>query len=153
MYTNDEWLVELVWNMTQLTTNNDDYQRRLKEMQKEGEALDMIKRSEHLALSSGEQEEEMIRLREDNSILKIQLEELHQETTQTRKQAKETLQDVMESRQQEMRRSNTRLQETQAQLQETQAQLQETQAQLQESQAQLQEVQVQLQETQAETQV
>ena len=127
MYTNDEWLVEHVWGMTQLTTNNDDYQRRLKEIQKEGEVLDMIKRSEHLALSSGEQEEEMIRLREENSILKIQLEESRQETTQTRRQAKETqqtLQDVMESHQQEMRRSNTRLQETQAQLQETQAQTQ-----------------------------
>ena len=74
MYTNDEWLVEHVWNMTQLTTNNDGYQRRLKEIQKEGEVLDMIKRSEHVALSSGEQEEEMIELREENSILKIELE-------------------------------------------------------------------------------
>ena len=141
MYTNDEWLLEHVWNMTQLTTNNDDYQRRLKEIQKEGEVLNMIKRSEHLALSSGEQEEEMIRLREENNILKIQLEELRQETTQTRRQAKvtqQTLQDVMESHQQEMRRSNTRLQEVQAHLQETQAQLQETQAQLQETQAQTQ---------------
>ena len=145
MYTNDEWLVEHVWNMTQLTTNNDDYQRRLKEIQKEGEELDMIKRSEHLALSSGEQEEEMIRLREENSILKIQLEESHQETTQTRRQAnssvketQQTLQDVMESHKQEMRQSNTRLQEIQVQLQETQVQLQETQAQLQETQAQTQ---------------
>ena len=127
MYTNDEWLVEHVWNMTQLTTNNDGYQRRLKEIQKEGEVLDMIKRSEHLALSSGEQEEEMIRLREEISILKVQLEESRQETTQTRRQAKETqqtLQDVMENHQQEMRRSNTRLQEVQVQLQETQAQTQ-----------------------------
>ena len=131
MYTNDEWLVEHVWNMTQLTTNNDGYQRRLKEIQKEGEVLDMIKRSEHLALSSGEQEEEMIRLREENSILKIQLEESQQETTETRRQAnsslketQQTLQDVMESHQQEMRGSNTRLQEVQAQLQETQAQTQ-----------------------------
>ena len=127
MYTNDEWSVEHVWNMTQLTTNNDDYQRRLKEVQKEGEVLNMIKRSEHLALSSGEQEEEMIRLTEEISILKIQLEESRQETTQTRRQAKETqqtLQDVMESHQQEMRRSNTRLQEVQVQLQETQAQTQ-----------------------------
>ena len=121
MYTNDEWLVEHVWNMTQLTTNNDDYQRRLKEIQKEGEVHDMIKRSEHLALSSGEEEEEMIQLREENSILKIQLEESRQETTQTRREAKETLQDVMESHQQEMKRSNTRLQ---VQLQETQAQTQ-----------------------------
>ena len=145
MYTNDEWSLEHVWNMTQLTTNNDDYQRRLKEIQKEGEALNMIKRSEHLALSSGEQEEEVIRLRVENSILKIQLEESRQEITQTRRQAnssvketQQTLQDVMESHQQEMRRSNTRLQDVQAQLQETQAQLQETQAQLQETQAQTQ---------------
>ena len=134
MYTNDEWLVEHVWDMTQLTTNNDNYQRRLKEIQKEGEVLNMIKRSEHLALSSGEQEEEMIRLREENSILKIQLEELRQEIAQTSRQAKETqqtLQDVMESHQQETRRSNTRLQEVQVQLQEVQVQLQETQAQTQ----------------------
>ena len=134
MYTNDEWLVEHVWGMTQLTINNDDYQRRLKEIQKEGEVLNMIRKSEHLALTSGEQEEEMIRLREENSILKIQLEELHQETTQTRRQAKETqqtLQDVIDSHQQEMRRSNTRLQEVQVQLQEVQVQLQETQAQTQ----------------------
>ena len=127
MYTNDEWSLEHVWNMTQLTTKNDDYQRRLKEIQKEGEALDVIRKSEHLALSSGEQEEEMIRLREENSILKIQLEESRQETTQTRRQAKETqqtFQDIMESHQKEMRRSNTRLQEVQVQLQETQAQLQ-----------------------------
>ena len=124
--------------MTQLTTNNDDYQRRLKEIQKEGEVLNMIKRSERVALSSGEQEEEMTRLREENSILKIQLEESQQETTETRRQAnsslketQQTLQDVMESHQQEMRRSNTRLQEVQVQLQETQAQLQETQAQTQ----------------------
>ena len=130
MYTNDEWLVEHVWDMTQLTTNNDVYQRRLKEIQKKGEVLSMIKRNEHLALSSGEQEEELIRLREENSILKIQLEASRQETNQTRRQAKETqqtLQDVMESHQQEMRRSNTRLQEEQVQLQETQVQLQETQ--------------------------
>ena len=131
MYTNDEWLLEHVWNMTQLTTNNDGYQRRLKEIQKEGEVLDMIKRSEHLALSSGGQEEVMIRLREENSILKLQLEESRQETTQTRRQAnsslketQQTLQDVMESHQKEMRRSNTRLQEVQVQLQETQAQTQ-----------------------------
>ena len=104
MYTNDEWSLERVWNMTQLTTNNDDYQRRLKEIQKEGEVLNMIKRSERLALSSGEQEEEMTRLREENSILKIQLEESQQETTETRRQAnsslketQQTLQDVMES--------------------------------------------------------
>ena len=152
MYTNDEWLAEHVWDMTQLTTNNDDYQRRLKKIQKEGEVLDMIKRSEHLALSSGEREEEMIRIIEDNSILKIQLEESRQETNQTRRQAKETqqtLQDVMDH-QQEMRRSNTRLQEVQVQLQETQAQLQ---VQLQETQGQLQNTQAQLQESQVETQV
>ena len=134
MYTNDEWLVCHVWDMTQLTTNNDDYQRRLKEIQKEGEVLNMIKRSERLALSSGEQEEELIRLREENSILKIQLEASRQETNQTRRQAKETqqtLQEVMETHQHEMRQSNTRLQEVQIQLQETQAQLQETQAQTQ----------------------
>ena len=93
MYTNNEWSVEHVWGMTQLTTNNDDYQRRLKEIQKEGEVLDMIRRSEHLALSSGEQEKEMIRLREENIILHQQLEESSQE----------------------VRRSNTTLQETQAQ--------------------------------------
>ena len=40
--TNDEWLVEHIWNMTQLTTNNDDYQRRMKEIQNEGELLDTI---------------------------------------------------------------------------------------------------------------
>ena len=60
VFTNNEWLLKHVWNMTQLTANNDDYQRRLKEIQKEGEVLDMIRRSEHLDLSSGEQEEEMI---------------------------------------------------------------------------------------------
>ena len=138
MYTNDEWLVEHVWDMTQLTTNNDVYQRRLKEIQKNGEVLAMIKRSEHIALSSGEQEEELIRARDEIRILKIQLEESRQETTKIRRQAKETqqiLQDVMETHQQEMRRSTTRLQ---VQLQETQAQLQETQAQLQETQVQTQ---------------
>ena len=109
MFTNNEWLLKHVWNMTQLTTNNDDYQRRLKEIQKEGEMLDMIRKSEHLALSSGEHEEEMIRLREENIILRQQLEESHQE----------------------MRRSNTRLQETQVQLLEIQVQLQETQVQVQ----------------------
>ena len=91
--------MEHVWDMKQLTTKNDDYQRI---------------RSGHIALSSGEQEEEMIRLREENIILCQQLEESHQE----------------------VRRSNIRLQETQVQLQETQAQLQETQAQLQETQVQ-----------------
>ena len=134
MYTNDEWLVEHVWDMTQLTTNNDGYLRRLKEIQKEGEVFDMRNRSEHLALSSGEQGEEMIRLRDEICILKIQLEESRQETTQTRRQAKETqriLQDVMESHQQEMRQSNTILQEVQDQLQETQAHLPETQFQTQ----------------------
>ena len=131
MYTNDEWLVEHVWDMTELTTNNDVYQRRLKEIQKEGPVLAMIKKSEHIALSSGEQEEELIRARDEIRILKIQLEESRQETTQIRRQAKETqqtLQDVMETHQQEMRRSNTRLQ---VQIEETQAQLQETQVQTQ----------------------
>ena len=109
MYTNDEWLVEHVWDMTQLTTNNYDYQKRLKEIQKEGEVLHMIKRNEHLALSSGEQEEEMVRLREENIMLHQQLEES----------------------QQEVRRSNRRLQETQVQLRETQVQLRETQVQTQ----------------------
>ena len=109
MFTNDEWLVEHVWDMTQLTINNDDYQRRLKEIQKEGEVLDMIKRSENLALSSGEQEEEMIRLREENIILHQQLEESQQEVI----------------------RSNTRQHEIQVQLQKTQAQLQETQVETQ----------------------
>ena len=133
MYTNNEWSLEHVWDMTQLTSSNDDYQRRLKEVQKEGDELDMI-RSEHLALSSGEQGEEMIRLRDEIRILKIQLEESRQETTQTRRQAKETqriLQDVMEIHQQEMRQSNTILQEVQDQLQETQAHLPETQFQTQ----------------------
>ena len=144
MYTNNEWSLEHVWDMTQLTSSNDDYQRRLKEVQKEGDELDMI-RSEHLALSSGEQGEEMIRLREENSILHRQLEESHQVITEIRKQAqrdvqqvnrslketKQTLQDVEECHQQETRRSNTRLQETQAQLQEMQDQLQDIQVQTQ----------------------
>ena len=102
MYTNDEWSLEHVWNMTQLTSSNDDYQRRLKEIQKEGEVLNMIRRSEHLALSSGEHEEVMIRLREENIILHQQLEESQQEVT----------------------RCNTRLQKTQVQLQEIQVQTQ-----------------------------
>ena len=106
MYTNNEWSVENVWNMTQLTTQNDVYQRRLKAIQKEE---GMIRRSEHLALSSGEQEEEMIRLREEIRILKQQLEDS----------------------QQEVRRSNATLKETQVQLQEMQAQSQETQIQVQ----------------------
>ena len=67
--------MENVWNMTQLTTQNDVYQRRLKAIQK---TVGMIK-SEHLALSSGEQEEEMIRLREEIRILKQQLEDSPQE--------------------------------------------------------------------------
>ena len=164
VYTNDEWSMEHVWDMKQLTTKNDDYQRRLKEIQKEGEVLDMIRRSKRLALSSREQK--MIRLREENSILRQQLEVSCQETTQTRRHAlryiqqvnsslKETqqiLQDVMESHQQEMRRSNARLQETQSQSQETQARLQETQSESQETQARLQETQAQLQETQAQLQ-
>ena len=95
MYTNDEWSLEHVWNMTQLSTNNDDYQRRLKEILKEGAVLTMIRGSEHLDLSSGEQEEDMIRLREENTILKHQLERS----------------------QQEVRLSNRRLQETQVQKQ------------------------------------
>ena len=103
MYTNNEWSVENVWNMTQLTTQNDVYQRRLKAIQKE---VGMIK---HLALSSGEQEEEMIQLREEIGILKQQLEDS----------------------QQEVRRSNATLKEMQVQLQETQALSKETQIRVQ----------------------
>ena len=99
MYTNDEWSLKHAWNMT---TQYDDYQRRLL-------AFDLIRKSERLSLSSGEQEEEMIRLRGEKSLLNQQLEVLCQEA----------------------RQSNTRLQETQVQLQDTQVQLQETQVQLQ----------------------
>ena len=106
MYTNDEWSVENVWNMTQLTTQNDVYQRRLKAIQKE---VGMIRRNEHLALSSGEQEGEMIRMREEIRILKQQLGDS----------------------QQEVRRSNATLQETHVQLRETQAQSQESQIRVQ----------------------
>ena len=105
MYTNDEWSMEHVWNMT---TQYDDYQRRLKEIQREGEVFDVIK-SEHLPLSSEKQEEEMIQLREEINIPKQKLEESRQKVGQ----------------------SKTRLQETQVQLQKTQVQLKETQDQLQ----------------------
>ena len=113
MYTNDEWSLKHAWNMT---TQYDDYQRRLL-------AFNLIRKSERLALSSGEQEDEMIRLRGEKSLLNQQLEVLHHE----------------------VRQSNTRLQETQVQLQETQAKLQETKVRLQETQVQLQETQVQTQ--------
>ena len=112
MHSNDELSLVHVWNMT---TQYDDYQRRLKEIQGEGEVFNII-RSEHLALSLEEQEEEMIRLREEISILKQQLEESRQK----------------------VRQSKTRLQETQVQLQETQVRLQETQDQLQKTQVQTQ---------------
>ena len=131
MHTNDEWLVEHVWNITQFTTNNDGYLRRLKEIQKEGNVLDMIRKSKHQFLLSGEEDKETIQLRGEVNILHQQLEESQQETTQTRRQSNsnlketlQTLQDVMESHQQEMKRSNTRLQEVQVKLQETQVQLQ-----------------------------
>ena len=85
--------MEHVWNMTQLSTKRDDYQRRLKGVQKEGEVLDII-RSECLVLSSGKQKEEMTRLREENSILKEQLDDSQQEITQTRMQAERDIQQV-----------------------------------------------------------
>jgi len=46
--------VEHVWNMKQLSTKNDDYQRKVEEIKRKDEVFDITRRSEHLALSSGE---------------------------------------------------------------------------------------------------
>ena len=88
--------------------------------------------------SSEEQEEEMVRLRDENQILSQQLEESKQEIIQTRKQAQrdinqsnstlnktqQALEYIMDNYQQEINQSLTRLQKTKVELRDTQVQVQ-----------------------------